>query len=428
VHSTLAYVLVVVCVGSSCLTSGCDETVDTDSVTVLRVANWGGPALDPDFLRLERSILEDFERQHPGVRVQVENIPGEGQYVPKLLLMFVSGTAPDVFYVNASYSAVFINNDLVMDLMPLVKQDEEFRLTDYFENVVDIARRGKRLFAIPLDFTPMMMYYNKRLFDEARVAYPEPGWTWSDFLEKARALTIRDSKNAHRSLQYGITFSNWMPMWVPWIWLNGGDVLSPDGSQAAGYFDGEKTKEAIRFLVSLVRDHRVAPSPSDAAVAGIDFFRRERAAMNVAGHWMMIEYRNDRLDFGVVPLPSNNGRPATVIYESGLGINQNTKHRDLAWTYIKYMTSDAVQKRRVESGLAISANQRVAAFYADNDIERTFLSAIEHARGPWGARVEPYAVVEDLGRDMIDDLLLGAPLDESIRQTTELIDRELSLQ
>jgi len=324
--------------------AGC-RPAEQEQAAVLRVANWGGPAVDPEFLQTEREIREGFERRHPGVRVQTESIPGEGQYLPKLMMMFVSGKAPDVIQLDASSAAVFINNDLVLDLTPLMQADRSFRLDNYFPNVADIARRGDRLYAVPLDFTPVVMYYNKRLFDAAGVPYPQPGWTWDDFLAKAKALTVMEPGNS-APRQYGLNFTNWMPGWVPWIWLNGGDVLSPDGRHAEGYFNGPRTHAAIQFLIDLIRKHRVAPSLSESAAAGVDLFRAERAAMNVAGHWMLLDYRAAGLDIGVVALPSNTGKPETVICASGLTISRATKHGDPAWEYVKYMTSTDVQIKR----------------------------------------------------------------------------------
>ena len=403
--------------------AGC-RPAEQEQAAVLRVANWGGPAVDPEFLQTEREIREGFERRHPGVRVQTESIPGEGQYLPKLMMMFVSGKAPDVIQLDASSAAVFINNDLVLDLTPLMQADRSFRLDNYFPNVADIARRGDRLYAVPLDFTPVVMYYNKRLFDAAGVPYPQSGWTWADFLATAKALTVTEPGKSAPT-QYGLYFMNWMPGWVPWIWLNGGDVLSPDGRHAQGYFNGPRTHAAIQFLIDLIRKHRVAPSLSESAAAGVDLFRAERAAMNVAGHWMLLDYRAAGLDIGVVALPSNTGKPETVIYASGLAISRATKHRDLAWEYVKYMTSTDVQIKRVKSGLAISGNIEAARHYAGNPIEDTFIDQVQHARGPWGARVEPYAMVEDLRQEMIDDILYGKPVDKAVDRTARLIEGEL---
>ncbi|HPM25131.1 MAG TPA: extracellular solute-binding protein, partial [Phycisphaerae bacterium] len=117
---------------------------------VLRVSNWGSPAVESGFMTLEREIREEFEQMHPGVRVQFEQIPGFGQYAPKLLMMHVSGSVPDVIALDASSAAVFIDNGVVRDLAPLVAEDPEFRLADYFERVVQIFRRDQRVYSIPL--------------------------------------------------------------------------------------------------------------------------------------------------------------------------------------------------------------------------------------------------------------------------------------
>jgi multiple sugar transport system substrate-binding protein len=131
------------------------------------------------------------------VTVRVENIPGPGQYVPKLLMTYVAGNPPESPR-RPSSAAVFIDNGLLADLMPTIRGDPAFRLDDFFPNVVDIARQGDRLYAIPSDFTPMVIVYNKRVFDEARRPYPRPGWTRGEFLETAQALTVRSPRRPIR--------------------------------------------------------------------------------------------------------------------------------------------------------------------------------------------------------------------------------------
>ncbi len=392
---------------------------------VLRVANWGGPAVDPSLLKIERGIIRDFERACPGTRVQVENIPGAGQYVPKLLMTYVAGNPPDLIHLDASSAAVFIDNGLLADLAPWIQADPNFDLDAFFPNVVDIARRGERLYAIPLDFTPMVVLYNKRLFDAAGVAHPRAGWTRNEFLAAARGLTVRESGEAAPP-RYGFHFVNHMPFWFPWIQASGGDVLDPAGRRATGYLDSPRTVGAIRFLADMVRTHRVAPSLSQSAAAGVDLFRAERAAMVMTGHWSLIEYRVDKLDIGVATIPSDAARRVTVMYEAGLAISRASRHKDLAWKYVKHMTSPGVQKRRVATGLAISANRAVAESFAGTDVEDAFLAEVPFARRPWGSRVERYELVEDLGREMMEDILQGGvDVQEAAARTARLIDVEL---
>ena len=42
-----------------------------------------------------------------------------------------------------------------------------------------------------------VVYYNKKMFDDAGIAYPSDGWTWTEFQEIAQKLTDKSKK------QYG---------------------------------------------------------------------------------------------------------------------------------------------------------------------------------------------------------------------------------
>ncbi len=405
---------------------GCGRGTPDDPEVVLRVSNWGSPATETTFMALERELREAFEAEH-GVKVRIELIPGEGQYAPKLMMMHLADNMPDVVHLDASYASIFIDNHVLRDLTPMMQQDPTFDLDDYFPNVVAIARRNDANFAVPLDFTPMVMYYNKRLFDDADLPYPRNGWTWDEFLETAKALTIADDDPTRPPRQFGFKFFNWMPSWVLWIWANDGDVLGPDGKRASGYLDGPNTLEAVRFLQDLMETHHAAPTLQESATAGVDLFRAERAAMDMQGHWMLLDYRAEELDVGIVSIPVGRGKRTTVVYETGLAMSSSCQHPELAWKYIKYMTSRGVQIRRVASGIAISANRKAAAHYADNPIEQQFLDEVEYARVPTGARVERYSLIESLCEEMMRDILSsGVDAETALRETAKLVDAALT--
>ena len=141
-----ATAVVVACV---VLVGGCGEDTGQPEV-VLRVANWGGAQVESDFVRLERTFEREFEEAHPGVDVRIEQIPGHGQYAPKLLMMHVAGSMPDVIQFDASSGAVFIDNGVLRDLVPFIKADQSFDLDNYFETVTATARRGDAIYTIPL--------------------------------------------------------------------------------------------------------------------------------------------------------------------------------------------------------------------------------------------------------------------------------------
>jgi len=210
----LPYVLLVLALAAPCLGYA------QEAVT-LRVASW---ANEKEF-ELETAILNRFMELHDGVEIEFEAIPVG--YPDKILTSFAAGTVPDVFLLDSPYIPRFVNRDLLLDLR-VAADTLGLDLDAFFPTVRAVFEQDGALYALPKDFTPLVMYYNKRLFDAAGVPYPKPGWTWQDYLETAQRLT-RDTDGDGSVDQYGTAFINQLYLWVPWVWMNGCAVTGPPG-------------------------------------------------------------------------------------------------------------------------------------------------------------------------------------------------------
>jgi multiple sugar transport system substrate-binding protein len=375
------------------------------NVVTIHVADWGGASADEKSNQQNQQLIAEFQRLHPRIRLQMEHMPDA--YTQKVMMTILAGTQPDVIALDASYAAIFIDNNTLQDLTPFIEGDPEMRLSSFYPNVVNVARRGKALYAMPANFTPMMMYYNKASFRRAGVPFPKEGWTWADFHDAARRLTIRRNGKV---VQYGFNATDWMPGWVMWIWQNGGSVLSPDGKKATGYLNSKASVEAMRFYTDLVVKERLAPTTSEAQAMGTSNFQAGNVAMDVSGHWMIPTYSQNELyplsNVGVVGLPRNKAH-VTVMYESGPAMMRGCKHPKEAWEYIKFISGKYAQRMYADQGIAIAADRQIAEEYrGKSPLEPAFLDNVRYARGPTGASVEQYALVEDIGREAIDEILL----------------------
>lgn len=415
------------------LLSGCGPATPQGTI-VLRVGNWGGAKEGNDFDKKVEKIYRDFEKENPGVILKEENIPED--YVAKISLAYIAKAEPDVLMLDASSSALFINSEMITDLMPLIAADKTFSLDDFYPNVVGIGRRGDKLFAIPQDFTPMVVYYNKKLFDKAGVPYPKSDWNFDQFRETARKLTVKGDHPGDQAKQYGFAFTNWTAGWVMWIWNNGADNLSPDGKHAVGYLNSPKSVEAVAFLRDMVSEG-IAPSISQTTALGVDPFANGQAGMAISGHWSMVGYKaapkgpdgKPKIaweDLGVVALPHNIPAPQTVMYESGFAIGAHCKHRDLAWKFIKYMTSHRIQSVYQSSGIAVCARKDVAEERAKTStLESQFIPIIPSARPPYGSRVEGYDFVEDRMQKAMDSIIQsGREPQEALTKAAHEVERE----
>ena len=400
------------------------------SDAVLRVALWAGG----HELEIERQVADRYEALHPGVRVVLESAPNG--YEERLLTSIAAGRPPDVYLMDSPDIPTFVERGLALDLAPY-QEALGFRPDSVFGQVADAFRRGGSMFALPKDFTPMVLYANRSVLAAAGVEdlLPAPGWTWTDFRRAAEAVTA-DTDGDGRKDVFGFDFPRNLYQWVPFVWSAGGDILAPGGSRAAGYLDGPEALEAYRFLTALAED---GLTPGAQFVQQGDPAREARFASGsqaflLSGHWTLPVFRDlveaGALDLAIVPIPHHPSRTAatSVLYASGWAVPPNAPNLRRAIDLAGFLASPEAQRVRARSGLAIPSRMDVAAEIAAADgtgVEDAFIALVEGARMTWGARVRDFSRIEALAVEIMDRRLVrGEPLASSASDVARRIDAE----
>jgi len=305
----------------------------------IRVGSWeSGPALDP-----WNEAIKKFEAEYPDVTVQLEAVPDA--YGDKLLTQFAAGDAPDIFMVGDGDVAKFVQKGAIELLDPYITGDSPLDLSVFFPGVLAIGQLEGKTYLLTKDYSPLVLYYNKTLFDEAGVAYPKEDWTWDDFLATAQALTL-DKDGDGQTDQWGIQLpDHWGdPLWwrgmSPLVFQNGGDILSPDGETTTGYMNSHETVEAVQFYVDLFNKYKVAPTKSDLeALAGVDLFQTGKVAMLWTGRWPLKDFlANPELNFGTMGLPMGKQHANSICW-AGFAMYSQGKNKDTAWEFLKYIAA-----------------------------------------------------------------------------------------
>ena len=205
---------------------------------------------------------------------------------------------------------------------------------------------------VPHSWNNMVIYYNTKMFADAKVDPPKEGWTWSDFLEIAQKMTTGEGDT--KVFGFGIPYFNFGL--TPWLLTNSTYQLS-DAWTKSNLAD-PKVIESVQFVQDLVHKHQVSP-----AVEGTDnnnLFASGRLAMSGWGHWPIQGFMaNDFKDFDVVYWPRNSAG-TSVFGVGGWGIGKETPHSDVAWDLIKELTSKTTIQASADAGVAIPARRSVA--------------------------------------------------------------------
>lgn len=348
-------ILLVAVIIISCAVGGPGQV---DGQTKLVFMMWGTPS--------ERATVESylkiFREKRPDIRVDVIHVPSM-QYGPRLQTAMAGGAPPDVMYIGLEDFPRYAQSGQLMNLQPFIDNDPEFQLDDYYPILMEQFKYNGKHYGIAKDFATLVLYYNKDLFDQAGLSYPDENWTWTEFRSAAEKLT-RDTNNDGRIDQYGFVLETWVGQWLPWVWQNDGEVMSPDGKKwllgDPKYID--RNVAALEFLTGLIYGPKpVAPSPTITTDLGTsDLFKTGKVAMCTYGRWMCMDFRDIkdfRWDVSVLP---KNRRRATTLFTVCYAISAKTKEPEAAWDLVRFLTGPEGQIATAESGHAIPSMMSIA--------------------------------------------------------------------
>jgi len=305
------------------------------AVTVVRVGTGdSGEGLAP-----HQQIIQNFEDQNPNVIVQLEPVSGRDYYA-RLLTQLAAKAAPDIMQIGDDAVPSFVSKNAFVPLDSYL-DDSNFDASIYLPGLLDPGKVDGKQYLLPKDYSPLAVYYNKKLFDEANVPYPVDGWTWEDLLATAQKLTLKDSSG--KVTQWGIQLpAAWTTGFEYWVAAAGGSLISKDGKSFVGAMDSPEVARAVQFYADLYIKYQVAPQPADmnSFGGGNSEFANGKAAMMLFGRWPQGGFKsNPNISLGVVAPPKDKIR-ANILFWGGFGIATSSKDPDTAYKYLNYVSGE----------------------------------------------------------------------------------------
>ncbi|HEY4390635.1 MAG TPA: sugar ABC transporter substrate-binding protein [Paenibacillus sp.] len=303
-----------------------------------------------------RTMADEFESANPGIKINIE-LTGWSDYWTMLEAGATGGSLPDVFWMHSNEIYRYASNNMLLDLTDKISSSDKVDLSKFPEGLVKMYNLNDKQFAVPKDFDTIGLWYNKTMFDEAGLSYPDETWTWDDLYTAAKALT-KDGK-------YGIlTPLHNQEGYYNFVYQNGGSIITDD--KKSGY-DDPKTIEALEYYVKFIRDGLSPQIYGDSERA--EAMKNGVAAMGFFGSWNLSGFTANEFlanNFDVAVLPKKE-QQASIYNGLGNTIAHNTKHPEEAWKFVEYLGSKEGQDRQAELGVAISAYQGGAELWLSSN-------------------------------------------------------------
>jgi multiple sugar transport system substrate-binding protein len=280
------------------------------------------------------TLYKNFTKE-TGIKVSIQTIQGDiTDYEKKIDIALMSGDTTDVFYnTNQISHANFILNGSLLSLGDIAKQnsyDLDLKYGKYLYNV------DGKVYGIPNSPTYWAVFYNKKLFDEAGIAYPKGYWTWDQYVETAKKLTKLSKKT------YGSFMNDFDSNYYMIANQKGVDGYKKDGT---ANFDDPAFVDSLKFYAKLGNTLRVQPSYLEYETKKIpaESFVNGNYAMCFTGTWLLGDLcdterfpRDWKWGITQVPVPDSNSKNnvGTVGYTV---INKNAKNKDAAFKFATYI-------------------------------------------------------------------------------------------
>jgi multiple sugar transport system substrate-binding protein len=305
------------------------------SKIILRVGTGdSGEGLTP-----HQEIISQFEQANPDILVQLEAVAGNDYYT-RLLTQIAAKRPPDIIQVGDDAVPMFVEKGAFLPLDDFIQGKDGLDTSIYLPGLMDPGQWNGVQYLMPKDYSPVGVYFNKKIFDQYKVPYPQEGWTWDDLLATAKALT-QDTNGDGKTDVWGIQLpATWTSGFEYWVAAAGGRLISEDGKQFVGYMDSPEVQSALKFYADLYNVHKVAPPAADLAMfgGGNTEFDQGKAAMRLFGRWPQAGYKtNPNIDLGVIGPPAGKVR-ANVLFWGGFGIAATTENPEAVWRFLKFYT------------------------------------------------------------------------------------------
>ncbi len=325
-----------------------------------------------------REIADKFEEENPDIKIDIQLTP-YAQYWTKLETAATGEVLPDVFWINGPNIVKYAENGMLLPIDDKVEKDN-VDLSLYPKGLIDLYTIDGKLYGLPKDWDLTALWYNKKLFDEKGVEYPNENWTWDDMVEAARKLTDKSKGiygTATRLDDAQVGVYNTIPQC-------GGYIISEDRKKSG--YDSPEAVKGVQIWLDLI-DEGLAPSLEEQAdTPAVDLFKAGKLAMVYAASWdvpafMENESIKDDIDLTVMPLIEER---AAVIHGLSYAISANTDYPEEAWKFVKYLGGEEANKAWAESGVVIPAREDVLDIWKEsypNLNLQAFIDSLEYSIG-----------------------------------------------
>ena len=297
-----------------------------------------------------QKVVDGYQAAHPDVTIKLQPTPWDQYFQTAELRLSAKDKSVDLVYVDVPLIASYASRGF------LAPVDPGLDTSQLVPSSISAGKYNGALYALPINNSAQVLYFNKKLFADAGVTSPDgvtaggtatqaqadeiasaKRWTWEEVADAAQKLT---QKKGGKTVVWGFSVDQVDELYQlqPLGESLGTDVISPDGKIAHGYLDSPAWIKGATFWSDLYNKWGVSPKGL-AHDEPPQLFANGQMALFAGGTWNIALFQKSGVDFGVAAFPYfKDGKVLTPTGSWFIGVASGSENKGVAFDFAKYLT------------------------------------------------------------------------------------------
>lgn len=253
-------------------------------------------------------MVQQFQHNHPEVDLQAVTLSWGTPYYTKLAMAAAGGRPPDVGILHMSRLPMYAGSGLLEPFDTSALSDNGITQDNFVDPVWQKAHYNGKLYAVPLDTHPLVMYYSTDVCQKAGLLDSNgklQEFKGEDDVLKAFSEAKKASGGLGLAMGVGDPSTCWRVFCALYAQLNG-QYFSADGTQLI--FEDDKAEQVLAYISKLAKE--VGSTTIDYAGA-VALFSGGKAGFHWNGEWEVTTFQTQKMKFDMTLFPSVFGGQQT---------------------------------------------------------------------------------------------------------------------
>lgn len=352
-------------------------------------------------------LASEFMKKNPDIIVKFNNYDYKEEYLSdyfkKLNTKIISGKGEDLIPTEHLPMKKYALNGVFEKLNKFMKEDKEFKIDNYYKSIFDSLKVDGDYYAYPVKFKQSVLIGDNDLLKKNNINIEKGQWSRKDFIKALKDISKDEGL-------YGLSKITKIQLFNILFLGNSDEFI--DYKNKDTNFNSEDFRKILKdvklvFDENLLNEDMTKVEMTKSGKGTIGFINEDKLGM-----YNLTEIKNMINHFKLYPYPTKDGKGGYGFTVNAYGINANSKIKDIAWKFLKYLSSDKVNMDYYGFSMPVNKKEMKKILEKTKNSEKKVALYLEDSK--WYSFPLTEEEIKNI-QDSLENLTINTQLDPQVK-------------